>query len=233
MTGSGSTASIGSTDSMMMHPSGLVGLIPVEISRARRAGMRATEHVTGVPVFYVSRTIELEPTLTQARPLGVTPTEILVIAAASALRAYPAAHACLIDGVVHQYTSTRVAVLVRSGDALVPLVFPDAESTSAVALKQDRVNLQELLAGKRLPADRMAAPTFVISNLGTYGVDWFTAVLFPGNAMTLAVGRADVNADSTTVQAVLTCDHRIVDGVDGAEFLAALGRAVKDVELSE
>jgi pyruvate dehydrogenase E2 component (dihydrolipoamide acetyltransferase) len=221
------------SESTVEHPSGLVGLIPVEISRARRAGMRATEHVTGVPVFYVSRTIELQPSLQQGRALGVTPTEILVIAAATALRAYPAAHSCLLDGAVHEYSSTRVAVLVRSGDALVPLVFPDAENTTAVALKQDRVKLQELLAGKRLPTDRMAAPTFVISNLGTYGVDWFTAVLFPGNAMTLAVGRANVNADSTTVQAVLTCDHRIVDGVDGAEFLAALERAIKDVTLSD
>jgi pyruvate dehydrogenase E2 component (dihydrolipoamide acetyltransferase) len=77
----------------------------------------------------------------------------------------------------------------------------------------------------------MAAPTFVISNLGTYGVDWFTAVLFPGNAMTLAVGRAEVGDGSATVQAVLTCDHRIVDGVDGAEFLAALERAVQEVTL--
>jgi pyruvate dehydrogenase E2 component (dihydrolipoamide acetyltransferase) len=215
-----------------MHPSGLVGLMPTAVSRARRAGMRATEHVTGVPVFYVSRSIELQPALQQGRALGVTPTEVLVIAAATALRAYPAAHACLIEGVVHQYSSTRVAILVRAGDALVPLVFPDAETTTAAALKQDRVSLQDLLANRRLPADRMAAPTFVISNLGTYGVDWFTAVLFPGTAMTLAVGRAKVNGDSTTVQAVLTCDHRIVDGVDGAEFLAALERAVGEVTLA-
>lgn len=215
-----------------MHPSGLVGLVPATVSPARRAGMRATEHVTSVPVFYVSRTLELQPRLREGKALGATPTEILVIAAAAALRAYPAAHACLVDGAVHQYASTRVAVLVRSGDALVPLVFPDAEDSTAVVVKQDRVNLQELLANKRLPADRMAAPTFVISNLGTYGVDWFTAVLFPGTAMTLAVGSAKVDGDSTGVKAVLTCDHRIVDGVDGAEFLAALARAVQEVPLA-
>jgi pyruvate dehydrogenase E2 component (dihydrolipoamide acetyltransferase) len=215
-----------------MHPSGLVGLIPAVVSRARSAGMRATEHVTGVPVFYVSRAIDLQPTLRQGKALGVTPTEILVIATARALRACPVANACLVDGVVQQYASTRVAVLVRAGDALVPLVFPDAENTTAAALKQDRVSLQDLLANRRLPADRMAAPTFVISNLGTYGVDWFTAVLFPGTAMTLAVGSARANGDSTTVQAVLTCDHRIVDGVDGAEFLAALERAVGEVTLA-
>jgi pyruvate dehydrogenase E2 component (dihydrolipoamide acetyltransferase) len=219
-------------DSTVMHPSGLVGLTPMAVSRARRAGMRATEHVTDVPIFYVSRAIELQPVLQQGKALGVTPTEILVIAAAAALRAYAAAHACLLDGVAHQYTSTRVAVLVRSGDALVPLVFPDAENTNAVALKEDRVTLQDLLANNRLPADRMAAPTFVISNLGTYGVDWFTAVLFPGTAMTLAVGRAEVGDSSTTLRAVLTCDHRIVDGVDGAEFLAALERAVQEVRLA-
>lgn len=155
----------------------------------------------------------------------------MVLASAVALRACPIANACLVGGVVHQYRDTRVAVLVRSGDALVPIVFPDAERSTAAALKQDRVHLQELLAQKRLPADRMAAPTFVISNLGTYDVDWFTAVLFPGNAMTLAVGSARADGDSTLVRAVLTCDHRIVDGVDGAEFLRALAMAISDVAL--
>ena len=170
---------------------------------------------------------------TGARFTGVTVTEILVIAAAAALRAYPAAHACLVDGIVHQYTSTRVAVLVRSGDALVPLVSPDAEVATAVALREDRSRLQDQLANKRLSADRMTAPTFVISNLGTYGVDWFTAVLFPGTAMTLAVGRTTVSEGSTTMHAVLTCDHRIVDGVDGAEFLQALERAAHEVTISQ
>jgi pyruvate dehydrogenase E2 component (dihydrolipoamide acetyltransferase) len=219
-------------DGSLMHPSGLVGLVPATVSPARRAGMRATEHVTSVPVFYVSRTLELQPKLRDGRPLGVTPTELLVIAAASALRVHPAAHACLVDGAVHQYASTRVAVLVRSGDALVPLVFPDAEDATAVGLKQDRVNLQELLSNRRLPADRMAAPTFVISNLGTYEVDWFTAVLFPGNAVTLAVGSAETVGESTRVTAVLTCDHRIVDGVDGAQFLTALSNAIQEVALT-
>ncbi len=218
-------------DDTMLHPSGLVGLVPAVASPARRAGMRATEHATGVPTFYVSRTVELEPKLRDGRPLGVTPTELLVIASAVALRDYPAANACLVDGAAHQYTSTRVAVLVRSGDALVPLVFPDAETSDAVALKQDRVRLQELLAQRRLPADRMAAPTLVISNLGTFAVDWFTAVLFPGNAVTLAVGSTVTDGDSTRVTAVLTCDHRLVDGVDGAQFLAALASAVQEVEL--
>src|SRR3982074_898618 len=136
-------------EKIVMHSSGLVGLIPAAPSAARRAGMRATEHVTSIPIFYVSRTIDLEPALQKGKPHGVTATEILVIAAAAALRADPAAHACLLDSVVHQYTSTRVAVLVRSGDALVPLVFPDAEATTAVALRQDRRRLQEQLAKKR------------------------------------------------------------------------------------
>lgn len=221
------------SDDQAIHPSGLVGLTRATVSPARRAGMRATQHVTDVPVFYVSRAIELQPVLGRGKGLGVTPTEVLVIAAAAALRAYPVAHACLLDGVVQQFTGTRVGVLVRSGDALVPIVFPDAEAASAPALRRDRANLQELLSSRRLPADRMAAPTFVISNLGTYGIDWFTAVLFPGTAVTLAVGRAQGDATSTRVQAVLTCDHRIVDGVDGAEFLAALQDAAAMVSLDD
>jgi pyruvate dehydrogenase E2 component (dihydrolipoamide acetyltransferase) len=221
------------SNSPLMHASGLVGLVPATMSRARRAGMRATEHVTSAPIFYVSRSLELQPMLREGKPLQVTPTELLVIASAAALRAYPAANACIVEGVVHQYTGTRVAVLVRSGDALVPIVFPDAEGSSAAALKQDRIHLQELLAQQRLPADRMAAPTFVISNLGIYDVGWFTAVLFPDNAVTLAVGSAETDGESTLVNVVLTCDHRIVDGVDGAQFLTAVASALREVVLDK
>lgn len=219
-------------DGTTLHSSGLVRLAPVAVSGARRAGLRATQHVTDVPVFYVSRGIDMGPALRRAQGLKVTPTEVLVIASARALLAAPAAHACLADGAVNRFTSTRVAVLVRSGDALVPLVFPEAEASTAVALRQDRAELQRLLAENRLPVDRMAAPTLVISNLGTYGVDWFTAVLFPGNAITLAVGRGLTEGESVIFQVVLTCDHRIIDGVDAAEFLSALDAAVQDVVMA-
>ena len=214
------------------HSSGLVELAPTSISQGRRAGMRATEYATQVPTFLVGRDIDLGSALKYGRALGVTPTDVLTIASAKALVATPAAHACLIDGKPHTYLSTRVAVLVRSGDALIPLVFPDAENRSAVEVRSERSHLRELLKVKRLPADRMSAPTFVISNLGPYGVEWFSAVLYPQTAMTLAVGRMADADETASVHAVLTCDHRIVDGVDAAEFLDALAGAVGDVQIT-
>lgn len=220
------------SDDVIMHASGLVGLRPVTQSVARRAGMRATEHVTSVPTFLVSRDIALGSFGQEAAAPRVTPTELLVIASARALLKQPAVHACLVDGRVHQYTSTRVAVLVRSHDALIPLVFPDAESTSASTLREERASLQQRLGARSLPADRMAAPTFVISNLGRFNVDWFTAVLFPQNAATLAVGRVTTEGGAPQIRVVLTCDHRIVDGVDAAEFLEALASGVADVPLA-
>lgn len=217
----------------VLHPTGLVSLVRADPSGARRAGMRATEHAVTVPTFFVSRTLELEPTITRAKQQGATVSEILVIAAAVALRAYPAANACLYEGNVYRYSTTRVGILVRAGDALLPLVFPDAEGTTALAVRNDRLSLHEMLQAGRLPADRMSTPTFVISNLGRSGVDWFTAVLFPGTAMTLAIGRTESVGSSTRVRAVVTCDHRLVDGVDGAEFLEAMEQAIQSVQIPD
>lgn len=207
-------------------------LEPITISPARRAGMRSTEHATQVPTFLVSRRLDLGPAIERRGTSGVTATEVLVVAAAAALAATPAVHTCLVEGRPQRYVSTRIAVLVRSGDALIPLVFPDAETMTATQVRAERRRLQELLADGHLPADRMMRPTFVISNLGRFEVDWFSAVLFPDTAATLAVGTAGATGCAPhEVHAVLTCDHRLIDGVDGAQFLANLAAAIPRVAI--
>jgi len=213
----------------MTHPNGIATVVPRVVSLARMAGMNMTLRSVQIPTFQVCCTLELAPALAGGTR-AYTATEVLILAAARALRLYPAAHTCLVDGRVHEYTRTRVGILLRSHDALLPLVFVDAELSSLDVLRAERAELQaQLNSSGRLPAERTLAPTFVISNLGNRSVDWFTTVLFPDTAMTLAVGSLGApGLTSYQCRAVLTCDHRLVDGVDGAEFLDALGTCISD-----
>lgn len=211
-----------------VHPNGISSIGPREISRARSAGMRMTVRSASVPTFQVARTLDLAG---GAEHSTYTPTEILIAASARALHACPAAHTCLIDEAVHAYVETRVGLLVRRGDALVPLVFERAEEVELADLRADRTALQvQLREGARLPASRTLAPTFVISNLGQRRVDWFSAILYPDTAVTLAAaGLGSGGLAPTQLRAVLTCDHRLVDGVDGADFLEALQTAITEI----
>jgi pyruvate/2-oxoglutarate dehydrogenase complex dihydrolipoamide acyltransferase (E2) component len=210
------------------HPNGIATVVPRVVSRARLAGMKMTLRSAQIPTFQVCRTLDLAPALA-GRTSTYTATEVLIIAAARALRLCPAAHTCLVDDRVHEYTRTRIGILVRNHDALLPLVFVDAELSCPDVLRAERAELEVQLSSGRLPAERTLAPTFVISNLGNRSVDWFTAVLFPDTAMTLAVG--SLGAPGLTpyqCRAVLTCDHRLVDGLDGAELLDAMGTCIPD-----
>lgn len=204
---------------------------PVEASRARRAGLRLTELSVAVPTFFLAGPVDVAPVRDAMRAAGVGVTDVVAVAAAGALRDVPLANACIREGEVRHYRSIRVAILVRSGDALVPLVFDDPAAEGAVAFHARRRAAQDVLGNGVLPVSQTAGATFAISNLGAYGVDAFTAVLFPQTAITLALGAT--GADPTrpgTARATLTCDHRIVDGVDAAAFLAALQRHVLDLD---
>ena len=210
------------------HPNGIATVVRRPVSRARLAGMRMTVRAAQIPAFQVCRTLDLAPALVGRTNL-YTASEVLIIAAARSLRIYPAAHTCLIDERVYEYTRTRVGILLRHHDALLPLVFTDAEQSTPEALRAERAALQAQVHSGRLPAERTLAPTFVISNLGARSVDWFTAVLFPDTAMTLAVGSLGCSGLTRyQFRAVLTCDHRLVDGLDGAEFLGAMAESISD-----
>ncbi|MQA79811.1 MAG: hypothetical protein GEV10_15240 [Streptosporangiales bacterium] len=210
-------------------PTGEAGVLrtePVTMSKARRSGLRLTESVGTVPVFHLAGRLDFAPVWDAMVADGASVTDVLVQGCARALRRVPIANACIQNGEVWRYLDIRVAVLTRSGDALVPLVFADPDRRALHTLHHVRRELMGHLGVTPLPVDATRSPTFVISNIGRTGVTWFSTVLFPGTALTLALGglRSDRTAD-----AVLTCDHRILDGVDAAEFLESVAAEIADV----
>lgn len=204
----------------------------VEFSRARGAGMRLTEHTTNIPTFILSGLIDFEERQADMESAGVSVTDVLAIAIAVALREVPLANARIRGGRVERYLHPRVGILVRQEDALIPLVFDDPAEHDAATFRTQRTEAASALRRGRLPVEQTSGPTFVISNLGRFNVEFFSAILFPETAITMATGSIGANTTHPgALRAVLTCDHRIIDGMDAAEFLASVREAVADVRL--
>ncbi len=169
----------------------------------------------------------------RARPDLVLPSlnDLIVKAAALALREFPRVNGAYRDGEFETYTRVNIGIAVAGEDSLVvPTVF-DADTKSLEQIAQTtRALAGRVRDGSISPSD-LAGGTFSISNLGMFGIDSFSAVINPPQAAILAVGalqRRPVVIESgeiaarETVQLTLACDHRIVYGVDGARFMARL-----------
>jgi pyruvate dehydrogenase E2 component (dihydrolipoamide acetyltransferase) len=183
---------------------------------------RMAESTATAPHFYLqvevdmSRCVEARAKLKQeAAERDVVPSfnDMVVKAAAIALREHPRANGAYRDGRLELYERINVGVAVAARDALVvPTVF-DAD---AQRVREGTVTPPELSGG-----------TFTVSNLGMFGIDSFSAVINPPQAGILAVGgiteKPVVRGGEVTTAHLMTlnlaCDHRILYGADGARFL--------------
>jgi pyruvate dehydrogenase E2 component (dihydrolipoamide acetyltransferase) len=160
-----------------------------------------------------------------------TITDLVVRAAALALREHPRLNASVRDGAIHVQPQVNVGIAVALEDGLVVPVVHRADELplSAIAAQTRR-----LAAGAR--SGKLALPdieggTFTVSTLGSYGIDFFTPVITPGQVAILGVGRlrdsvrweggTPVRTQVLTLS--ITFDHRAVDGAPAAEYLRSVG----------
>ena len=155
--------------------------------------------------------------------------DMVVKAAATALREHPKVNGAYRDGKFELYGNVNVGVAVAAQDALVvPTIF-DADQKSLGAIARDARQVIERVRDKKVTPPELSGGTFTVSNLGMYGIEGFTAIINPPQAAILTVGalakkpavdeRGRVVArDQMTL--TLVCDHRILYGADGAQFLA-------------
>ncbi len=155
--------------------------------------------------------------------------DMVVKAAATALREHPRVNGAYRDGKWELYQRVNVGIAVAAEDTLiVPTIF-DADVKSLGQIARDARAAIEKVRDQQITPPELAGGTFTVSNLGMYGVDHFTAIINPPQACILTVGalakkpavddRGRVVArDQLTL--TLVCDHRILYGADGAKFLA-------------
>ncbi|TME38214.1 MAG: 2-oxo acid dehydrogenase subunit E2 [Chloroflexi bacterium] len=208
------------------------------LSRMRRAVAEAmTRSVREAPQFSISRDVDMSNADRRRKAAGASYTDVIVSAAAKALRAHPRLRSRL-DGdalVMTERIDVGIAIALDAG-LIVPVV-RDAETKGLAALKDERERLEAAVRSGHAPGDAFGGAAVTVSNLGTLGVDRFTAIVNPPEAAILAVGRvADrvtVVGGAPTVRPIasltLSVDHRVADGADAARYLADV---VKELEAS-
>ncbi|MEP7284721.1 MAG: dihydrolipoamide acetyltransferase family protein [Chloroflexota bacterium] len=209
----------------------------LEVSRLWRVMVdRISQAWTTIPHFYLLREVNatqlmawLADTRTRASE-KITYTDLLVKSTAAALRQHPRLNASWQNNSIVLNRDINIGLAVAVEDGLVVPVIRQADAAGLSQLAAQRIALvAKAQANKLLPPD-ISDGTFTISNLGMYGVDAFNAIVNPPQAAILAISRiADrvvpLNGQPAVqpiINLSLSCDHRVVDGARGAQFLQTL-----------
>jgi pyruvate dehydrogenase E2 component (dihydrolipoamide acetyltransferase) len=211
----------------------------VELTKLQQTvARRMAESKATAPHFYLQAEIDMTAAVegrarlkTSAKEGEVVPTvnDMVVKACAIALREHPRANGAYRDGRIELYSRVNVGVAVAAQDALVvPTVF-DADQKGLRRIATETRALAARVRDGSITPPELSGGTFTVSNLGMYGISNFQAVINTPQAGILAVGEVKakpVVTDSGAIEArrlmgvTLACDHRILYGADGAEFLA-------------
>jgi pyruvate dehydrogenase E2 component (dihydrolipoamide acetyltransferase) len=164
---------------------------------------------------------------------------ILKAAIVAAVRA-PKVNASFAGDSIIQYASVNMAVAVAVEDGLVTPVIRDAQKKSIREISEAVKDLATRARSKKLKPEEYQGGTLTVSNLGSYGIESFSAIINPPQSLILAIGavvkKPVVNAKGEIVvgqrMAIgLSADHRVVDGAIGAEYLAELRRLIENPAL--
>jgi pyruvate dehydrogenase E2 component (dihydrolipoamide acetyltransferase) len=203
---------------------------------------RTTQSWTSVPHFFLVRDVaasgllEWRERALRQHPEKVTFTDLLIRVVAESLQRHPRLNASWREDRVAYNDEINIGIAVAVEDGLVVPVIHRTDDLSLTGIARRRADLVERAQAGKLRLADLQDGTFTISNLGMYGVDAFNAIISTPQAAILAVGRvADrvVPVDGQpAVRPMLTlslsCDHRVVDGARGAEFLETVASLIEN-----
>ena len=198
---------------------------------ARRLG----ESKFTAPHFYLTVEIDMDRAIDarkdlKAREIRVSFNDFVVKACAMALKKHPAINSSWMGDTIRVHQDVNIGVAVAVPDGLLVPVINNADQKSMTYINQEVRALAGKAKDKKLQPDEMSGNTFTISNLGMFGIEEFTAIINSPDSCILAVGsiiQKPVVKDGAIVvgnmmKVTLSCDHRVVDGATGAQFLQTL-----------
>ncbi len=211
----------------------------VQLTSTRKTIARRLTEAWQAPVFQLGVSADMTEALALREKLverlaegDVKPTvnDVLTKLVAAALARHPAVNAVFDGERIQRFAAAHVGMAVAAPNGLVVPVIRDADRRTIQEIARARADLVGRARDGKLTLDDMQGGTFTVSNLGMFGVEQFVAVLNPPQVAILAVGAVKdtpVAVGGTVdvapvAQLVLTCDHRAIDGADGAQFLQTL-----------
>jgi pyruvate dehydrogenase E2 component (dihydrolipoamide acetyltransferase) len=208
----------------------------VELTSTRKTIARRLTEAWAAPVFQLTVSADAtELMATRERMVELlregetkpTVSDVLTRLVASALVRHRPVNANFVEGKVHRFSAANVGLAVAAPSGLIVPVIRDADRKSVLEIARDRADVVSRAREGKLQLPDLEGGTFTISNLGMYGIEQFVAVLNPPQVAILAVGSIEDRAAVVdgelailpTLTMTLTCDHRAIDGSEGAEFL--------------
>ncbi len=221
----------------------------VHLSSVRKTIARRLTEAWTAPVFQLGVSADMTEALHLREQLvarlgegDVKPTvnDLLTKLVAVALVRHRAVNATFTGDEIQRHPHAHVGIAVAAPNGLVVPVIRAASTLTVQEIARARADLVGRARNGKLTLDDLQGGTFTISNLGMFGVEQFVAVLNPPQVAILAVGAVrdtpvavDGELDvAPLMQLTLTCDHRAIDGADGAEFLRTLVALVEQPALA-
>jgi pyruvate dehydrogenase E2 component (dihydrolipoamide acetyltransferase) len=227
--------------------------IPVSKGRENIA-VSLIDSKTQIPHFYLQHEINAGPLLDartaickkfseQPSELGgfnVTINDLVLKASAVAITWVPEINASWEGDHIKQHGAIHLAFSVAVEDGLITPVIHDAETKHLRSLSIETKQLISKARTQQLSPEEMSGSTFTVTNLGMYGIDFFSSIINPPNAAILSVGATKAKpivddlgriVPGRRMMLGLSCDHRVVDGAIGSSYLKALTEILENPTL--
>lgn len=233
-------AASGVSASAVMQP-GQNQNIPVSGRRAVIA-RRLAESKFSAPHYYLKSSVQMDGTLAARSKLNKELPEkvglnaFFIKFAAEALKRHPEVNASWQGDQIVQFGSIDIGLAVDLGNGLITPIVKNCGNKGLVTIDQELKGLIQKAGENKLAPEEYTGATFTISNLGSFGIEEFTAIINPPGSAILAIGETKksvvVNDDdeidvAQMMKMTLSCDHRVIDGATGGRFLFDLKRIME------
>ncbi|HEY8133051.1 MAG TPA: dihydrolipoamide acetyltransferase family protein [Thermoanaerobaculia bacterium] len=214
----------------------------VPLSTMRRTIAKRLAESTGpIPHFYltadydVTNLMSLRQQMNEIEGVKISVNDFIIRAVALALLHHPNVNASWGDEAIAQHGEVHIGVAVSTPEGLITPVIRNADRKSVTDIAAEIRALAEKAKNRKLRPEEYQGSTFTVSNLGAWGIEEFTAIINPPNVAILAIGAASsqpVVVDKQVVvrdrmKVTMSCDHRVVDGAAGAEYLRTLRQYIE------
>jgi pyruvate dehydrogenase E2 component (dihydrolipoamide acetyltransferase) len=232
-----------SLEQMGIRP-GSYDLVPLD-GMGRTIARRMSDSFRDVPHFPLTIDLEIDRLLDarikinaalERRGVKVSVNDLVIKAAAQALKAVPQANASYTPEGIAMHHNADVAVAVALEHGLITPIVRAAETKSLAEIATEMKDLASRARDKKLKPEEFQGGTFSVSNLGMFGIKTFASIINEPQGAILSVGvgekrpvvRGETLEVATVMSVTLTCDHRVVDGAIGARWLQAFKGFVED-----
>ena len=203
---------------------------------------RLAESKFSAPHFYLTMEINMDNAmaartqLNESSPVKISFNDLVVKAAALALRQHPAVNASWMGDKIRRNHHIHIGIAVAIEDGLIVPVVRFADQKTLPQIAAESKELSGKARNKKLQPPEFTGNTFTISNLGMMDIEEFTAIINPPDSCIMAVGRikevvvkkGEGFAVSNVMKITLSCDHRSVDGATGAAFLQSFKKLLEN-----